>query len=267
MHEIIAHYTEAKSSEGPNEDRLAVTESFVAVVDGATAKAPYSVEEFGNSTPGAVAARLIAETVEGLPPGASEREAVDAFTESLSGWRDLAAPPTASVTVYSSARREIWVVGSAMVRVDGRNYAFEPLHEKYAAGTRASYLMSLLSQGHDPDELRRTDPGRELILPLLRNEKALRNVDTGAPWHFGGIDGRHVPDRFLSCVRVSAGARVTLASDGYPELFGTFEQTEENLAHVLAADPLMVGAYPKTKPLRPGAGSFDDRTYVQFLVR
>ena len=59
---------------------------------------------------------------------------------------------------------------------------------------------------------------------------------------------------------------VVLASDGYPQLHPTLEETEEALALQLRHDPLMVSTCRATKPLIAGNLSFDDRSFLRILV-
>ena len=65
---------------------------------------------------------------------------------------------------------------------------------------------------------------------------------------------------------VKAGDRVILASDGYPALFDTLEETENHLFMLLARDPLCIHDLRGTKGVRPGNQSFDDRSYISFYV-
>jgi glycerophosphoryl diester phosphodiesterase len=62
------------------------------------------------------------------------------------------------------------------------------------------------------------------------------------------------------------GDRIILASDGYPELFDTLEETERYLFQMLTKDPLCIHELRGTKGVRPGNQSFDDRSYISFRV-
>ena len=55
-----------------------------------------------------------------------------------------------------------------------------------------------------------------------------------------------------------------MASDGYPVLKETLEETEEALKIVLETDPLCFRQYKSAKGLQKGNNSFDDRTYIKF---
>jgi len=60
--------------------------------------------------------------------------------------------------------------------------------------------------------------------------------------------------------------RIILASDGYPELFDTLEETERYLFKMLEKDPLCIHELRGTKGVGLGSQSFDDRSYISFYV-
>lgn len=65
---------------------------------------------------------------------------------------------------------------------------------------------------------------------------------------------------------VESGDRIILASDGYPALFETLEETEKYLFQLLDKDPLCIHELRGTKRLINGNKSFDDRNYISFYV-
>ena len=67
------------------------------------------------------------------------------------------------------------------------------------------------------------------------------------------------------CVDVPEFSEMVLASDGYPKLFGTLEESEHYLQKVLAEDPLCISLNKQTKGLMVGNNSYDDRTFVRFV--
>jgi glycerophosphoryl diester phosphodiesterase len=58
---------------------------------------------------------------------------------------------------------------------------------------------------------------------------------------------------------------VILASDGYPELFDTLQETEEHLQKIIQEDPLCYKLQSLTKAVYPGQCSYDDRSYIRFV--
>lgn len=242
------------------EDRIFVSDHFVAVVDGATPKASPP----GGATPKAMADRIIG-ALGTLPRSASARAAINEISAAVVDFiEDGPAGASAAVIIYSVARREIWSVGSGFARIGTDIHQFGAAHENAAARTRAAYLTALLQEGATVQSLQRDDPGRELIMPLLRNEYRLRNVESDGPWFFGSIDGTFVPDRYIKRLTVPVGSHsVILASDGYPAVAADFQACEAYLADLMASDPLMIGSHPQTKGLTLGAVGYDDRSLIE----
>jgi glycerophosphoryl diester phosphodiesterase len=56
------------------------------------------------------------------------------------------------------------------------------------------------------------------------------------------------------------------ASDGYPKITDTLEETEQLLDYQRQTDPLNIGTFKATKAFVEGNNSFDDRTYIRFEV-
>ncbi|WP_166487273.1 hypothetical protein [Geodermatophilus obscurus] len=149
------------------------------------------------------------------------------------------------------------------MRIDSRQSVLAPRHEAVAAQVRAAYLTALIRQGSDLRALQEEDPGRAMIIPLLRNERSLRNVDSPGQWFFGSIDGGRVPDRHIHIQPLPRETQsLLIASDGYPALAADLESTERFLMGLLEVDPLLIGDHPQTKGLRAGNESFDDRSMI-----
>jgi hypothetical protein len=241
-----------------NEDRFVLADPFYAVVDGATAKGDYTGE-----SPGRRAAAAVEDAIRALDPMASAREGADRFSAAIKMTHRLTAEASASVLMISLARGEIWAIGDGWVSIDGVTRHFRHETEARGAYARAALLLAL-RQRTGGEQLLGKDPGREMILPLLRAEHLLSNVDRDDPLCFGRVDGQRVPDRFLNILPVPATWRsIVLASDGYPELLETFEASERALADRIARDPLFIEEPPMTKGVRPGHRSFDDRTWLE----
>jgi hypothetical protein len=133
---------------------------------------------------------------------------------------------------------------------------------------RAYYLTALIRQGLlVSNVLAGDDPGRELILPMLKEESKLRNVDLPGRWYWGGIDGTHVPARHIKQIDLPLEpTTVCLATDGYQRVFDNLEQTETVLRDTITKDPLMIAGHPETKGVYSDQSSFDDRTYVKMTI-
>ncbi len=59
---------------------------------------------------------------------------------------------------------------------------------------------------------------------------------------------------------------VVLASDGYPAICPTLDESEKELKRILDSDPLAICENIQTKMMVKGNLSFDDRAYLCFEV-
>src|SRR5690606_26026180 len=146
------------------------------------------------------AARSILRTMERLDPGLDIRGFVDGLSQGLRKDIARASPgfdprtddgPSATLVVYSPARREVWRVGDASWAADGAVHLGDSPIDRATASARAAFLRARLLQGVALERLRAQDDGRALVLPLLDVQHAFRNVDAAdEPFGFGAIDGR-----------------------------------------------------------------------------
>jgi glycerophosphoryl diester phosphodiesterase len=166
-----------------------------------------------------------------------------------------------SVAIFSAARREVWLIGDCQCVVDGQHHTVEKAIDRVLSSMRANYLEALLKTGATIEELRRHDRGREFILPMLKQQSQYQNSHAKHPYAYGLLDGFPVNANSIKAISVK-GERVSLATDGYPRMFGSLEETEQYLAKILREDPLCFRLYQATKGMMEGALSFDDRTYL-----
>ena len=81
------------------------------------------------------------------------------------------------------------------------------------------------------------------------------------------IDGFPIPQQHVRKLTLDFRPwEIVLASDGYPFLCPTLQESEERLAHQLTNDPMNILDFKATKGLQPGNLSFDDRAYIRFKV-
>jgi len=261
---VLEAVTIPKSSHKPNEDAYVISNHYVAVVDGSTSKSAYTGEP-----PGKLATDAISSVLSSIKSNLTARQCIDLLTECVRSIpREGGDAPSASVAIVSLEARQIWVVGDANVRVGNTNRYFRHYGERHTSGMRAYYLTALIQQGLSVESiLAGDDPGRELILPMLKEESKLRNVDLAGRWYWGSIDGTHVPARHIKQIDLPPEpVTVCLASDGYQRLFDSLEQTEKVLRDTIARDPLMITSHPETKGVYHDQSSFDDRTYVKMTI-
>lgn len=277
---------------GAGEDRLVVLRDrlgalrCVAVIDGATDK---SGRDYGGLSGGERAAEQVADTLTRLSIDAGPQQAVREITADLARLRarwgiatdDLVAP-CAVAAVMLPQQGLVWRVGDVHVALarspNGAAPGLQGGHERgpglrwehhggdkpldrVLAGARAIYLHCLLAGDGDPGVLAVEDPGRALILPVLQRQSLLANQ--AGPYAYGVLDGRPVPEQFIEIFPLEGVEQVVLASDGYLRAEASLAVAEHRLAVSLAADPLRIHEHPATKAVRPGAASFDDRTYTR----
>ena len=78
------------------------------------------------------------------------------------------------------------------------------------------------------------------------------------------MDGYSIDSKHIKVHKISeSDFTIILASDGYPEVFNTLQESEDYLDYILKNDPLCYRIFKSTKGLKKGNLSFDDRAYVK----
>ena len=177
----------------------------------------------------------------------------------------LAAHPEerlcASAIVYSSRRREIWLVGDCQCLVGGELCENPKPYEATLAERRAEKVRELLAAGMTPDEILADDQARAAIIPEMLRAMQQQNKT------YAVIDGFPIPEARVPIITLDFRPwEIVLASDGYPFLCPTLAESESRLDEQRRNDPLNIGRFKATKGFTPGNNSFDDRTYIRFMV-
>jgi hypothetical protein len=249
------------------EDAVLVTADHAAVIDGAT---DISGRRYGGVAGGRWAMAACLDAVRALPAGVDALTAVAALTGELADRLDAAQPPvdrpSAAVTIYSAAHRQLWQVGDVGFGYPGLAAGVgQPRKrlDQIAASFRAAVIAAEAAAGNLAMD--QADPGRLAARALIARQGSLRN--TTGPYGYAGIDGRDVPRQLVVVHQVPEDvAELVIASDGYPVIAGTLAQSESTLARLLAADPWCVAELAGTKGVRPGQISFDDRAYLRIRI-
>ncbi|GAB3934819.1 hypothetical protein GCM10027614_08510 [Micromonospora vulcania] len=158
--------------------------------------------------------------------------------------------PSAAVTVYSRARREIWQVGDAGFAYRGLPASVgqpRKLVDQVAASFRAAVLAAGAAAGTiSIDRVVEVDPGQLAARALTGRQGALRN--SIGPYGFAAIDGRPVPPSLVVVHPVPADVdELVIASDGYPVIGETLAESESKLALLLEKDPWCLAELAGTK--------------------
>jgi hypothetical protein len=273
---IIEQFVQGKTGHAPDcEDRIVVTDHLAAIIDGSTSKTD---RRYDGLKPGQKAAELLAASLALLPPGLAADDATEFLTGQIADYYQahgltdhLRAHPVericGSLVLYHRHRRQVWCIGDSFYRFGEQVYQPRDRAEEVGIQARALYLELQVLAGRPMDELRRDDPGRAFIMPLLTQVYALNNNLAAGEYACAVLDGFPVPPSLVQVVEVPPSCReVVLASDGYPALLGTLAETEAYLHEVLAEDPLCFRRFKATKGVLPGNLSFDDRAYLRLDV-
>ena len=155
----------------------------------------------------------------------------------------------------------MWSFGDCSVKINDKIYKHTRAGDKLLSDLRAFYTELYLLKHRDiTDE----DPGRAAILPLLKEFPSMANQ--AGEFGYDVINGGDISTDHIVVYPVKPGDRIILASDGYPELFDTLEETERYLFRMIEKDPLCIHELRGTKGVRLGKQSFDDRSYISFYV-
>lgn len=275
---VIESKIEGKKSPESCEDGLVVTADFIAVIDGSTSKTPHHLSP--DMKNGRYAMVLISEYIQHeLKPEST----VEDFCEGVTSYiynkvyrqqgieEQMQAHPeerlTASATLYSKAKNEVWMVGDCQAIIDGKLYENNKPFEDIVARRR----VELIRQGFTPQEARKTiEP--LLIQAMLEGQNKTYTVIDGFPIYQKGVKvvSLNAPQKNVETDVADSlplpTKEIVLASDGYPFLKPTLTESEEALAHLLAYDPQCTHEFIATKGIVVGNKSFDDRTYIRFQI-
>ena len=168
----------------------------------------------------------------------------------------------ASVIIYSRLRREVWMVGDCQCLIGGEYFDNPKPYEQQLAEMRAEKVRELLAAGTPQSALLQShDPAREVMIPTMLQVMHHQNVT------YAVVDGFPIPESKVRIIPLDFQPwEIVLASDGYPQLAATLEESEALLAHQRDADPLNIGTFKATKAFIEGNNSFDDRTYIRFEI-
>lgn len=286
MMRIIERYCRGKrNDQSLNEDGMLVTDDFAAVVDGVTSK---SVRHLWRPSGGVVAKNLMLGVIGGMPADASMRQMQRAVDECFqaryrsheAGIRVFADEPVerlqVNAVVYSARRHEAWLFGDCQIMVNGVQTPTTKDVDVLLGDLRAFTVLALREmQDGTPDvpisgsfgapasDAAPKDPSRAMILPFLRLQSQFANKR--GPFGYFVFDGFTDMTYPIRTVPVSPGDEVVLASDGYPLLRPTLDESERELQRLRSEDPDLIDRYRSTKGFQ-GRATFDDLTYLRFIA-
>lgn len=253
------------------EDGLVIGEHFIAVIDGVTCSGVPKIE---GKTSGTFAKDILKEAITQLPPESEAKEAIRLLNQYLKNaienqpaWKTLPSWswPQAAVIIYSIKRREIWSFGDCQCVVNGQVHQQEKEIDIILSKVRTLINEMAIKEGTSIESLTEKDVGREYILPLIYKQRIFANAE--GRFAYDVLNGGVIhPERAL-IIEVPQKAEVILASDGYKILKNNLKETEELLAKMLREDLLCMYDLQGTKGVMNNQQSFDDRTFVRFLLQ
>jgi hypothetical protein len=271
------------------EDRIVATQHFAAVIDGATSQ---SGLRWGGKSGGQAAAEAIVEAIKELPWDADRTTAVRSLNESIlnlyrkhghfeAAKSNAVDRASACLVLYSRHYRECWLIGDCQgmsIARGGKTHRFDnhKIVDDVNASARAFYNASELARGAKESSLQAHDVGREFITELLIRQREFQNSPRRSSYNHWVLDGFLRLDDEVAESEVVRTVRVpddvvylVLASDGYPLLLATADETEKHLTEIIGADPLLIGRYrgfKSTKGVVAGNVSYDDRAFLKIKI-
>lgn len=266
--QIIEQFLQGKRGKAELcEDGFIVTPHFAAVVDGSTSKV-------AGRAGGLEAMKIVCEALRTFSPCATKEEMLAHVTSALARHNppearlDAAWRLTCSAVVYSRESRAVWMVGDCQCRFDRVTHTHPKLVDTILTEARCDAVRYLLAHGHTPSSLQHADLGRAMIMDALRLQTNFQNDPNPLnPYRYPVFDGTQVDPQLVPewPIPPTVGELI-LASDGYPALFDTLWQTEDELLRLLQTDPLCIADNAATKGLVEGNLSFDDRCYLRLKI-
>ncbi len=273
---IIEQFIQSKTGNMETcEDSIFANEHFICIIDGATSKTD---KRWNGLTPGQVAKNLIMDSIEYINRTSSAEKFFLSINEAIKQWyqkekitiemeQHITQRCTASVVVYSTHRKQIWIVGSGIAIIGDQYINATIPSDLLASHLRSYYIQTELRRGVTEYELMETDTSREFILPVLKRQVQFQNSQLPSEFDYYAIDGFYKPPRGIQIFDIPEDTEsIVMASDGYPEVYKTLEQSEKYLAQLLKEDPLLYKKHKALKGLRRGFVSFDDRSYVKVAL-
>ena len=268
---IIEYGFIPKNPAKKSEDIIIATNNFIAVIDGSTSKTKRHHCPFISN--GRYAASIICYYIKNMPAEISCPGFCRGVSKAIRQHYLIRFPVKrmklhpeerlcASAIIYSRRRREIWMVGDCQCLINNQYIDNPKPYEQALAEMRANKVKELLAQGVSQQELLKPhDPAREVMIPAMLEAMKNQNIT------YAVIDGFKIPKDKVKVIQLDFQKwEIVFASDGYPRLANTLEETEQLLEKQRREDPLNIGEFKATKAFVEGYNSFDDRSYIRFEV-
>lgn len=257
------------------EDAYIVTDDFAAVIDGAT---NVSGRLIAGKSPGQHAAALIKEVIEELTGPETMGEIIGLINSNFQNFYErhqmteevCVTPylrPSAVMALYSDYFKKVWLIGDCQCFLNGHNYQNLKEIDTITAQARAMIVESELAHGKSVTEIMQDDGSFQLIKPIIQAQYQFQNQPPEQRFSYEVINGFDMfTESFVEIEVSEETSTLSLASDGYPKIYGSLAETESHLAAVLKRDPLCINENMSVRGLSNDRVSYDDRTYVKVSI-
>ena len=265
-------FKQGKLSDELCEDEYYISDDFIVVIDGVTSKSDFLYE---GKTTGKIAAEIIKKVLKDLDQKITVTDFIEAINKEISLFYEKVSFPyskeekgvQAACVVYSNYHREIWLIGDCQVSVDGQIYVNPKQSDNVLTDMRSLILHILELEGNQNYSLDEAQQmAREIIEPWILKSNVFANKE-GTEFGYSVVNGNKIPESLIKIIPLDANAHeVIMTSDGYPRIERNLQESEEYLKKILELDKACYTLYKSTKGLKHGFKSYDDRTYIRFLV-
>lgn len=274
---VIEQHLESKTGDiHLCEDTYLCNEHFAAVIDGAT---NVSGDILLGKTPGQLASTMIKETILGLSGTEDIYEIIKMINiqyEKLYKKLEIEDEiherpyirPSAVMVIYSKHHQKVWMIGDCQCFHTDILYQNIKRVDEVFEEVRSIILKGELFRGATVDELLQNDISFEMIKPLIQKQYNFQNTPADCSLSYGVINGFPIPEALIKTVDIPKDVKhISLGSDGYPKIYSSLKETEDELERLLALDPLCIEENMGPKGKSPGQVSYDDRCYIKVEIR
>lgn len=255
------------------EDGLVITENYISIIDGVTSKGNTLWQ---NMTSGVYVKKLLINAINNMSPNLNAEDSIIYLNtlikeeyEKSNMYEYVKEYPEerlqANLIVFNISKNEIWMWGDCQALINKKLYHKEKKIDKILSEARSLFVDLELKNGKTVEDIIKNDTGRKYILPLLKQSIVYNN--TIGEYGCNVLDGFEIMPKSVMKIKVKENDEIVLASDGYPVLKNSLKESEEKLLEILEKDPLLINIYKSTKGLQKGNISYDDRTYIKFVVK
>lgn len=250
------------------EDGLFISDDFIAIIDGVTAKGKHLWQ---GKTSGRYAKDIILNELTKMPKDIQAYELFGNLSKRLKVCYNKEMDKEvqeeklrASIIIYTAAHEEVWSYGDCQCIIDGVYYTHKKSIDSMNENIRCFILQNALLNGKTYEQLSKEDIGREAIQEFMKMQFSFENKEM--VFGYPILNGDEIKESLIKRYKATKGKEIVLASDGYPMLYNTLDESESYLRKQLKTDPLCCREFFSTKGVLQGNQSFDDRSYCRVVI-